>query len=93
MTDRDLFAQAALQGLLAADIGTLDNSDSFYWGDGCPDAAMLADHAYQIADAMMERRKTHPSLQKPPPTPMPSGGTPVEIPSALRRPGTEGDPS
>ncbi len=54
MTDkeqRDAFAAAALQGLLAApnvDIGE-QTYDSFVKG--------IADSAYDYADAMMERRK------------------------------------
>lgn len=47
LSDRDLFAMAALQGLLAGP--TVIKSDR------------LAEHAYQIADAMLaERKKTAP---------------------------------
>lgn len=67
MDDRDSFAMAAIQGLLAAEVDGWADASFHYWNKGDLLADKLARHAYMVADAMLkEREKNKPPLPKTP---------------------------
>lgn len=64
---RDQFAMAAVQGLLASDVEAYEDAVPAYWAKGELLADKVAQHAYQVADAMLRvKEATQIQIQIPP---------------------------